>query len=165
MPNYMILNHLYIDVREKRSVLLGQKQLSVGFQDLYDIDREKRDIEVADSEEDIELRSYGSQLRFTSSPLNLPYFVICLSIVCLAIFCHLLVSVLHPRYECGPARKFYDEFANSNYDERQYISTSLFEVLKSIYPTGGSSVTGTRPGQERTLWTLAFGSSVQTLHR
>ena len=71
----MFLNHLYIDVREKRSVL-GQKQLSVGFQDLHDINREKRDNEVADSEEDIELRSYGSQLRFTSSPLNWPYFVI-----------------------------------------------------------------------------------------
>ena len=48
------------EAREKRSVL-EQRQLSFGFQDLYDFDREKRDIEVDETQEEIELRSYGSQ--------------------------------------------------------------------------------------------------------
>ena len=73
-----------VDVREKRSVL-EQKQSSVGFQDLFDIDREKRDIELDDAEikEEMELRSYGSHLRFTLQPLlpRLPLiFTFCLSL-------------------------------------------------------------------------------------
>ena len=62
---------IFVDVREKRSVL--EQRPSFGFQDLYDIDREKRDIELADAEtqEEIELRSYGSHLRFTLASLTL----------------------------------------------------------------------------------------------
>ena len=57
------------EAREKRSVL-EQRQLSFGFQDLYDFDREKRDIELAETQEEIELRSFGSYLRFPLLPLN-----------------------------------------------------------------------------------------------
>ena len=61
-------NPFHVDVREKRSVL-EQKQSLIGFQDFYDIDREKREIGLDETQEEIELRSYGSHLRFTF-PLN-----------------------------------------------------------------------------------------------
>ena len=49
-------------VREKRHVL-EQMQLSFEFQDLYDfVDRETRD--ASETQEEIEMRSYGSHLRF-----------------------------------------------------------------------------------------------------
>ena len=54
-------NHFFLAAREKRSVL-EQKVLSIGFQDFYDeVDREKREVDL----EEIELRSYGSHLRFS----------------------------------------------------------------------------------------------------
>ena len=71
--SYLIIymyNRFYVDVREKRSVL-RQKQSLIGFQDLYDNDREKRETELAETQEEMELRSYGSHLRFTSSSLDM----------------------------------------------------------------------------------------------
>ena len=64
----MHCNHFFVDLRVKRSVL-EKKQSLIGFQEFYDIDRDKREIGLADAdaetEEEIELRSYGSHLRFT----------------------------------------------------------------------------------------------------
>ena len=58
-------NHFFLAAREKRSVL-GQKVLSIGFQDFYDdVDREKREVDLEETPEEIELRSYGSHLRFS----------------------------------------------------------------------------------------------------
>ena len=64
-PTYMhciVFIDMISGVREKRHVL-EQMQLSFEFQDLYDfVDRETRD--ASETQEEIEMRSYGSHLRF-----------------------------------------------------------------------------------------------------